>query len=54
MTTVFVDLGNTKLELLRPLGAHSPIAGFLEKKPEGGMHVRVRACVFLYLSRECG
>ncbi|XP_062845860.1 methylmalonyl-CoA epimerase, mitochondrial [Trichomycterus rosablanca] len=36
--TVFVELGNTKLELLHPLGEKSPIAGFLEKNKAGGMH----------------
>jgi methylmalonyl-CoA/ethylmalonyl-CoA epimerase len=35
---VFVDLGNTKVELLEPLGEDSPIAGFLERFPSGGMH----------------
>lgn len=35
---VFVDTGNTKVELLEPLGADSPIAKFLEKNPDGGMH----------------
>ncbi|MBX3456841.1 MAG: methylmalonyl-CoA epimerase [Candidatus Paracaedibacteraceae bacterium] len=38
VTTVFVDLGNTKLELLYPLGENSPIAKFLEKNPTGGIH----------------
>ena len=38
VTTVFVELANTKLELLHPLGDRSPIAGFLQKKPGGGMH----------------
>ncbi len=38
VTTVFVDLGNTKLELLYPLGETSPIAKFLEKNPIGGIH----------------
>ncbi|XP_033096589.1 methylmalonyl-CoA epimerase, mitochondrial-like [Anneissia japonica] len=38
VTTVFVELGNTKLELLHPLGESSPIQGFLNKKPDGGMH----------------
>ncbi len=38
VTTVFVDLGNTKIELLEPLGEHSPIANFLKKNPNGGMH----------------
>ncbi|XP_014030949.1 methylmalonyl-CoA epimerase, mitochondrial isoform X1 [Salmo salar] len=36
--TVFVELGNTKLELLHPLGEKSPIAGFLQKNTSGGMH----------------
>ena len=35
---VFVDLGNTKVELLEPLGTDSPIAAFLERNPGGGMH----------------
>jgi len=38
VTTVFVQLPNTKIELLQPLGADSPIARFLEKSPDGGMH----------------
>lgn len=38
VTTVFVELPNTKIELLHPLGANSPIAKFLEKNPDGGMH----------------
>lgn len=38
VTTVFVELPNTKIELLLPLGASSPIAKFLEKNPAGGMH----------------
>ncbi|MDH4990457.1 methylmalonyl-CoA epimerase [Aquamicrobium lusatiense] len=38
VTVVFVDLGNTKVELLEPLGVGSPIAAFLEKNPSGGMH----------------
>ncbi|XP_078053892.1 methylmalonyl-CoA epimerase, mitochondrial [Mustelus asterias] len=36
--TVFVELGNTKLELLEPLGPESPISGFLNKHRHGGMH----------------
>ena len=36
--TVFVELPNTKLELLHPLGDDSPIQKFLEKNPGGGMH----------------
>ena len=38
VTTVFVTLPNTKLELLHPLGDASPIAGFLAKNPAGGVH----------------
>ncbi|TIU30802.1 MAG: methylmalonyl-CoA epimerase, partial [Mesorhizobium sp.] len=38
VTVVFVDVGNTKIELLEPLGDASPIAAFLEKNPSGGMH----------------
>jgi methylmalonyl-CoA/ethylmalonyl-CoA epimerase len=38
VTVVFVELPNTKVELLEPLGAASPIARFLEKNPDGGMH----------------
>ncbi|HEY4114737.1 MAG TPA: methylmalonyl-CoA epimerase [Rhizomicrobium sp.] len=38
VTTVFVELPNTKVELLEPLGENSPIAKFLEKNPAGGMH----------------
>lgn len=36
--TVFVDLPNTKIELLHPLGENSPIAKFLERNPAGGVH----------------
>lgn len=35
---VFIDLPNTKIELLHPLGEDSPIAGFLAKNPAGGVH----------------
>ncbi|CDZ50821.1 methylmalonyl-CoA epimerase [Neorhizobium galegae] len=38
VTVVFVELPNTKVELLEPLGPDSPIAAFLEKNPSGGMH----------------
>jgi methylmalonyl-CoA/ethylmalonyl-CoA epimerase len=38
VTTVFVTLPNTKIELLEPLGAASPIVKFLERNPDGGMH----------------
>ncbi len=38
VTTVFVTLPNTKIELLSPLGENSPVADFLERNPSGGMH----------------
>ena len=38
VTVVFVELANTKIELLQPLGEKSPIAAFLERNPAGGMH----------------
>ncbi len=38
VTVVFVNLPNTKIEFLEPLGANSPIAKFLEKNPDGGIH----------------
>jgi methylmalonyl-CoA/ethylmalonyl-CoA epimerase len=38
VTTVFITLPNTKIELLEPLGADSPIEKFLERNPDGGIH----------------
>ena len=38
VTTIFVELPNTKIELLQPLGANSPIQAFVDKNPAGGMH----------------
>lgn len=38
VTVVFVTLPNTKIELLEPLGESSPIAAFLERNPNGGIH----------------
>jgi methylmalonyl-CoA/ethylmalonyl-CoA epimerase len=38
VTVVFIELPNTKVELLYPLGENSPIAGFLAKNPAGGIH----------------
>ena len=38
VNTVFITLPNTKIELLEPLGADSPIAKFLERNPDGGIH----------------
>jgi methylmalonyl-CoA/ethylmalonyl-CoA epimerase len=38
VTTIFVSLPNSKIELLQPLGEHSPIAAYLARHPDGGMH----------------
>jgi methylmalonyl-CoA/ethylmalonyl-CoA epimerase len=38
VTTVFITLPNTKIELLEPLGESSPIAKFLDRNPDGGIH----------------
>ncbi|KMW59584.1 Methylmalonyl-CoA epimerase [Candidatus Rhodobacter oscarellae] len=38
VTVVFIELPNTKIELLYPLGEASPIQGFLDKNPSGGIH----------------
>jgi methylmalonyl-CoA/ethylmalonyl-CoA epimerase len=38
VSTVFITLPNTKIELLEPLGEGSPIAKFLDKNPDGGIH----------------
>jgi methylmalonyl-CoA/ethylmalonyl-CoA epimerase len=38
VTVVFVELPNTRIELLEPFGSNSPVRGFLERHPEGGMH----------------
>ena len=38
VTAVFVELGNTRIELLEPLGEASPLRGFLTRNPDGGMH----------------
>jgi methylmalonyl-CoA/ethylmalonyl-CoA epimerase len=38
VTTVFIELPNTKIELIAPLGANSPIAAFLDRNPSGGIH----------------
>nr|XP_033708155.1 methylmalonyl-CoA epimerase, mitochondrial isoform X1 [Tursiops truncatus] len=45
VSVVFVNLGNTKMELLHPLGNDSPIAGFLQKNKAGGMH---HICIELF------
>lgn len=38
VSTVFITLPNTKIELLEPLGENSPIAAFLDRNPSGGIH----------------
>jgi methylmalonyl-CoA/ethylmalonyl-CoA epimerase len=38
VTTIFVTLPNTKIELIEPLGEHSPIRAFLDRHRDGGMH----------------
>jgi len=38
VTTVFVNLPNTKIELLHPFGGNSPVQAFLDRNPSGGMH----------------
>src|SRR4051812_42223751 len=38
VTTVFISLPNTKIELIAPLGDNSPIANFLDRNPDGGLH----------------
>jgi methylmalonyl-CoA/ethylmalonyl-CoA epimerase len=38
VTVVFIEFANTKIELLEPLGDNAPIASFLAKNPDGGMH----------------
>jgi methylmalonyl-CoA/ethylmalonyl-CoA epimerase len=38
VTVVFVELPNAKIELLEPLGQNSPVQGFLDRNPAGGMH----------------
>ncbi|MGV6846889.1 MAG: methylmalonyl-CoA epimerase [Marinibacterium sp.] len=38
VTVIFIELPNTKIELLHPLGDDSPIQGFLDKNPSGGIH----------------
>ena len=38
VTTVFIEMDNSKLELLHPLGQDSPITSFLERNPAGGVH----------------
>jgi len=53
VTVVFVELPNTKVELLEPLGASSPIAAFLDKNPAGGIHHICYEVDDIMLSRDC-
>lgn len=52
VSTIFIELGNTKIELLHPLGENSPIAGFLERNPGGGMHHLCYEVGDIYAARE--
>ena len=52
VTTIFVELENTKLELLHPLGDKSPIAKFLERNPGGGIHHICYDVADIYAARD--
>ena len=52
VTTVFVELPNTKIELLEPLGDESPINNYLLKNPKGGMHHICYEVDDIYASRD--
>jgi methylmalonyl-CoA/ethylmalonyl-CoA epimerase len=52
VTVVFVELPNTKVELLYPLGDKSPIKGFLDKNPGGGVHHVCYEVEDIYAARE--
>ena len=52
VTTIFVELENTKLELLYPLGDKSPIAKFLERNPGGGIHHICYEVADIYAARD--
>lgn len=52
VTTIFVELPNTKIELLEPLGENSPIARFLEKNPGGGIHHLCYEVEDIYAARD--
>jgi methylmalonyl-CoA/ethylmalonyl-CoA epimerase len=49
---VFVELPNTKIELLHPLGDNSPIKGFLERNPSGGIHHVCYEVTDIYAARD--
>ena len=52
VSVVFVELDNTKIELLRPLGEGSPIARFLERNPGGGIHHVCYEVADIYAARD--
>lgn len=52
VTVVFVELPNTKIELLQPLGDQSPIKAFLDKNPAGGVHHVCYEVDDIYAARE--
>jgi methylmalonyl-CoA/ethylmalonyl-CoA epimerase len=52
VTTVFITLPNTKIELLHPLGEASPIANFLKNNPSGGMHHLCYEVADIYAARD--
>ena len=49
---IFVDLGNTKIELLEPYGTNSPVAKYLENHPQGGMHHVCYEVQNIFLARD--
>jgi methylmalonyl-CoA/ethylmalonyl-CoA epimerase len=53
VTTVFVTLPNTKIELLEPLGEGSPIANFLGRNPDGGVHHLCYEVDDILAARDC-
>lgn len=52
VTVVFVELANTKVELLHPMGEKSPIAAFLEKNASGGIHHICYEVADIYAARD--
>jgi methylmalonyl-CoA/ethylmalonyl-CoA epimerase len=52
VTVIFVELGNTKIELLEPLGADSPVRGFLDRNRAGGMHHLCYEVADIYAARD--
>jgi methylmalonyl-CoA/ethylmalonyl-CoA epimerase len=52
VTVVFVELPNTKIELLHPLGEESPIAAFLARSPSGGIHHLCYEVEDIYAARD--